>query len=197
MNRDSSHRLNPLSLACMILAGTLGPQTTSIASAQEARLEEVVVTARKRTENLMDIPDSVTAISGLAIERQNIKGLNKIGLAVPNLNLSMRTDGYPNVSIRGMGAFGMTQGVGFYLDDVQLFSDASSRFGDLSRIEVLKGPQGVLYGGSNIGGAVKYVSKKPSTEAVSGRLKGLAGGQGMVDVEGDILWYGYRQSLLF
>ena len=186
MNRHSPFRLNPLSLACMLLAGTLGPQATSIALAQEAKLEEVVVTARKRSENLMDIPESVTAISGLAIERQNIKGLNKIGLAVPNLNLSMRTDGYPNVSIRGMGAFGMTQGVGFYLDDVQLFSDASSRFGDLARIEVLKGPQGVLYGGSNIGGAVKYVSKKPSTEAVSGRLKGLAGGQGMVDVEGDI-----------
>ena len=186
MISHSSHRLHPLSVACMVLAGTLGPHATSLATAQEVRLEEVVVTARKRTENLMDIPDSITAISGLAIERQNIKGLNKIGLAVPNLNLSMRTDGYPNVSIRGMGAFGMTQGVGFYLDDVQLFSDASSRFGDLARIEVLKGPQGVLYGGSNIGGAIKYVSKMPSTEAVSGRLKGIAGGQSLIDVEGDI-----------
>jgi iron complex outermembrane receptor protein len=67
----------------MMLAGTLGPQTTSIALAQEARLEEVIVTARKRTENLMDIPESVTAISSLAIERQNIKGLNKIGLGRP------------------------------------------------------------------------------------------------------------------
>lgn len=186
MINNLPHPLRPLSVACMVLAGTLGPHTTMLATAQEARLEEVVVTARKRTENLMDIPESVTAISGLAIERQNIKGLNKIGLAVPNLNLSMRTDGYPNVSIRGMGAFGMTQGVGFYLDDVQLFSDASSRFGDLARIEVLKGPQGVLYGGSNIGGAIKYVSEMPSTEAVSGRLKGIAGGQSLIDVEGDI-----------
>ncbi|MBT6352062.1 MAG: Plug domain-containing protein, partial [Halieaceae bacterium] len=115
----------------------------------------------------MDIPESVSAISAIEVERRNIKGLNKIGLAVPNLNLSMRTDGYPNVTIRGLGAYGMTQGVGFYLDDVQLFSDASSRFGDIERIEVLKGPQGVLYGGSNIGGAVKYVSKAPSTEATS------------------------------
>ena len=125
MNRNPSYRLNPLSLACMILAGTMGPQTTSIVSAQEARLEEVVVTARKRNENLMDIPESVSAISAIEVERRNIKGLNKIGLAVPNLNLSMRTDGYPNVTIRGLGAYGMTQGVGFYLDDVQLFSDAS------------------------------------------------------------------------
>ena len=120
-----------------------------------AVLEETIVTARKREENLVDIPESVSAISGTSIDRQNIKGLNKIGLAVPNLNLSMRTDGYPNVTIRGIGAFGMTQGVGFYLDDVQLYGDASSRFGDLSRIEIMKGPQGVLYGGSNIGGAIK------------------------------------------
>ena len=59
---------------------------------------------------------------------------------------------------------------GFYIDDVQLFSDASSRFGDLERIEVLKGPQGTLYGGSNIGGAVKYVSKRPNADETSGCL---------------------------
>jgi len=186
MATHTTHRLSPLAVACMIVAGSFGPVAAPLTSAQQATLEEVIVTARKRDENLMDIPESVTAISGMAIERQNIKGLNKIGLAVPNLNLSMRTDGYPNVSIRGLGAFGMTQGVGFYLDDVQLFSDASSRFGDLARIEVLKGPQGVLYGGSNIGGAVKYVSKAPSTDGLSGRIKGLAGEQGIVDVEGDI-----------
>ena len=159
---------------------------TQFAFADTVVLEEVVVTARKRSESLMDIPESVTAISGLAIDRQNIKGLNKIGLTVPNMNLSMRADGYPNVSIRGLGAFGMTQGVGFYLDDVQLFGDASSRFGDLARIEVLKGPQGVLYGGSNIGGAVKYVSNAPSTEAISGRVKVLGGQQSIADLEGDI-----------
>ena len=83
----------------------------------------------------------------------------------------MRADGFPNVSIRGLGSFGNTQGVGFYLDDVQLFSDASSRFGDLERIEVLKGPQGVLFGGSNIGGAVKYVSKRPSADEDSVKVK--------------------------
>ena len=183
---NSSHRLHPLSVACMVLAGTLGPHASLLATAQEARLEEVVVTARKRSENLMDIPESVSAIAAIEVERRNIKGLNKIGLAIPNLNLSMRTDGYPNVTIRGVGAYGMTQGVGFYLDDVQLFSDASSRFGDIERIEVLKGPQGVLYGGSNIGGAVKYVSKAPSTESLEGRIKVLGGEQGIWDIEGDI-----------
>ena len=175
-----------LSSAVIMASLALGLDAIPSANAQASALEEVIVTARKRDESLMDIPESVSAIPAIEVERRNIKGLNKIGLSVPNLNLSMRTDGYPNVTIRGLGAFGMTQGVGFYLDDVQLFSDASSRFGDIERIEVLKGPQGVLYGGSNVGGAVKYVSKTPSTEALSGRLKVLGGEQGIWDVEGDI-----------
>ena len=182
----TSHPMHRLSLAVMAFSLGITLDGAPQALAQGAALEEVVVTARKRDENLMDIPESVSAIGALEVERRNIKGLNKIGLAVPNLNLSMRTDGYPNVTIRGLGAYGMTQGVGFYLDDVQLFSDASSRFGDIERIEVLKGPQGVLYGGSNIGGAVKYVSKAPSTEALGGRLKVMAGEQGIWDIEGDI-----------
>ena len=182
----TSHPMHRLSLAVMAFSLGITLDGAPQALAQGAALEEVIVTARKRDENLMDIPESVSAIGALEVERRNIKGLNKIGLAVPNLNLSMRTDGYPNVTIRGLGAYGMTQGVGFYLDDVQLFSDASSRFGDIERIEVLKGPQGVLYGGSNIGGAVKYVSKAPSTEAFGGRLKVMAGEQGIWDVEGDI-----------
>ena len=147
-------------------------------------LDEIIVTARKREESLLDISESVTAISGSDIDDQNIKGLDKVGLLIPNLNLAMRADGYPNVSIRGIGAFGLTQGVGFYLDDVQLFSDASSRFGDLDRIEVLKGPQGILYGGSNIGGAVKFVSKRPSSEdGFTGRIKHQTGEQGINDTE--------------
>ena len=66
---------------------------------------------------------------------------------------------------------------------MQLFSDASSRFGDLERIEVLKGPQGVLFGGSNIGGAVKYVSKRPSADENTIKVKVLAGDQNILDTE--------------
>ncbi|HIO04910.1 MAG TPA: hypothetical protein EYN08_04760, partial [Gammaproteobacteria bacterium] len=110
-------------------ASTPMAQDTGNAAANQGLLEEIIVTARKREENLMDIPESVVAISGQDIDRQNIKNLEDVGLLVPSLNLSVRADGYPNVSMRGLGAFGNTQGVGFYLDDVQVFSDASSRFG--------------------------------------------------------------------
>ena len=149
-------------------------------------VEEIIVTARKRQESLLEIPESVAALSGDQIARQSIDNLRDIGLSVPNLNLSMRTDGFPNVTIRGIGGFGNTQGVGFYLDDVQVFSDASSRFGDLDRIEVLKGPQGTLYGGSNIGGAVKFVSARPDPSGTFGRVKGRFGEQSMIDVEGAV-----------
>ena len=146
-------------------------------------IEEILVTARKREESLLEIPESLAVITGESIDRGNIKALSQIGFLVPNLNLSMRLDGFPNVSIRGLGSFGNTQGVGFYIDDTQIFSDASSRFGDLERIEVLKGPQGTLYGGSNVGGAVKFVSVRPNSEETTGKIKVLAGEQGTIDGE--------------
>ena len=173
----------------MVLAGGLQSATASAeeaAGADDSVIEEVFVTARKRTESVLEIPESIEVISGEAIARQNLTTLDDIGNGIANLNLSRRADGFPNVSIRGVGSFGNTQGVGFYLDDVQIFSDASSRFGDLERIEVLKGPQGTLYGGSNIGGAIKYVSKRPDPEAVSGRVKLRGGEQSIIDVEGSI-----------
>ena len=183
-------RTVPASVLGTLLAVFSAPlasaETGAQAQADDRYVEEILVTARKREESVLEIPESLSVITGDNITRQNIKALKDIGFKVPNLNLAMRLDGFPNVSIRGVGAFGNTQGVGFYLDDVQLFSDASSRFGDLARIEVLKGPQGVLYGGSNIGGAVKFVSARPDAEEAFGRVKVLGGQQGMIDVEGSV-----------
>ena len=180
----------PASALGALLAVFSAPPAAAESGAQgqanEGFIEEVLVTARKREESVLEIPESLSVITGDDITRQNIKDLKDVGFRVPNLNLSMRLDGFPNVSIRGLGAFGNTQGVGFYLDDVQLFSDASSRFGDLARIEVLKGPQGTLYGGSNIGGAIKFVSARPDPEETFGRVKVLGGQQGMIDVEGSV-----------
>lgn len=135
----------------------------------------IIVTARKRAETTMQVPETVTALGAQALERASIDTIDDIGLSVPNLQLSTRTDGSPNVTVRGLGGFGNTQGVGFYLDDVQLYGDASAKFGDLERIEILKGPQGILYGGSNIGGAVKFVSERPSPSAFEGKVEVKAG----------------------
>ncbi len=163
-------------------AGALLTSQTVMAQG-EALLEEIIVTARKREENVLEIPESLTTFTGDMVESANINGLEDIGLLVPNLWMSRRLDGYPNVSVRGLGGFGNTQGVGFYLDDVQLFGDASSRFGNFERIEVLKGPQGILYGGANIGGAVKFVTRRPDPEAFSGRVKASGGEDNYYDGE--------------
>ena len=172
-------------LAVALLAAPAGMLLTSpsVMAQGDTLLEEIIVTARKREENVLEIPESLTTFSGNLVESANINGLEDISLLVPNLWMSRRLDGFPNVSIRGLGSFGNTQGVGFYLDDVQLFGDASSRFGDFERIEVLKGPQGILYGGANIGGAIKFVTKRPDPEAFSGRVKVSAGEDNFYDGE--------------
>ena len=156
------------------------------ADSKAVALEEVIVTARKRSESVLQIPETINTLPAEVLERAGVTGLDDIGQLVTNLNLSVRTDGFPNVSVRGVGSFGNTQGVGFYLDDVQLFGDASARFGDLARIEVLKGPQGTLYGGSNIGGAVRFVAARPEPTEMFGHVGLTAGEQGIVDVEGSV-----------
>ncbi|MEH6583489.1 MAG: TonB-dependent receptor [Halioglobus sp.] len=122
------------------------------------------MTARKREESLMDIPQSVTAISAKTVENAGLTEMTDLGHFLPNVNLTVRSDNEPNVVIRGIGAFGNTQGVGFYMDDAQQFLDQSTLFSEVERIEVIKGPVGTLYGGSNIGGAIKYVMIEPGEE---------------------------------
>jgi iron complex outermembrane receptor protein len=104
--------------------------------------EEIVVTARKRVENLRDIPASITAISAATIEDAHITQLDDLNALVTNLNIVEAHDNTPDVTLRGVGAFGVVQGVGFYANDVQLFEGQIARPIDIERIEVLKGPQG-------------------------------------------------------
>src|SRR5882762_7570039 len=106
-------------------------------------LGEIVVTARKRSENLRDIPASITAISAATIEDAH--------------------NNTPDVVLRGVGSFGLVAGVGFYVNDVQVFEGQIARPIDIERIEVLKGPVGTLFGGANVGGAIKYVTKDPTS----------------------------------
>jgi iron complex outermembrane recepter protein len=127
------------------------------------RLLEIVVTARKRVENLRDIPASITAISAATIEDAHLTQLDDLNALVTNLNIVEAHDNTPDVTLRGVGAFGVVQGVGFYANDVQLFEGQIARPIDIERIEVLKGPQGTLFGGANVGGAIKYVTKDPTT----------------------------------
>jgi iron complex outermembrane receptor protein len=145
-----------------------GAAATPFAWAEEERsndqLELVVVTARKLQEDLQRVPAALSVLSAEQIEDTHFSTIDDLAFLVPNLNITTRADNTPDVVIRGVGAFGVTEGVGFYVNDVQLFGGQTVRAEDLERIEVLKGPQGTLYGGNNIGGAIKYITRKPSAE---------------------------------
>jgi iron complex outermembrane receptor protein len=137
-------------------------------AAANDNINQVVVTARRRAELIQDVPGAVTAISGAELEKSAIPDITALTDTVPNTTLkaSRGTNTTLTAFIRGIGqqdpVAGYEQGVGIYLDDVYLArpQGALTDIYDLERIEVLRGPQGTLYGRNTIGGAVKYVTRK-------------------------------------
>jgi iron complex outermembrane receptor protein len=133
---------------------------------------DIVVTARRRAETLVDVPIAVTAYSGEALEQQGALDITDIADTTPNVTLevSRGTNSTLSAFIRGVGqqdpVAGFEQGVGIYLDDVYLNRPQAAVLDiyDVERIEVLRGPQGTLYGRNTIGGAVKYVTRRISRD---------------------------------
>jgi iron complex outermembrane recepter protein len=147
--------------------GESAPPQAEAANA-ESGLMEITVTARKRIETVQSIPETIEAFGAQEITDAHITKIDDLGTFVSNLNITTRADNTPDVVLRGVGSFGVVSGVGFYANDVQLFDGQAVRTEDIERIEVLKGPQGTLYGGSNIGGAIKYVTKLPTDDFDAG-----------------------------
>jgi iron complex outermembrane recepter protein len=144
------------------------PASEPVAAKEETGIAEIVVTARKRAETMQSIPESIEAFGAAEISDAHVTRIDDLGNLVSNLNITTRADNTPDVVLRGVGSFGVVSGVGFYADDVQLFDGQSVRTDDIERIEVLKGPQGTLYGGSNVGGAIKYITKLPTRDFQAG-----------------------------
>jgi outer membrane receptor protein involved in Fe transport len=151
-----------------------------------ATLEEVVVTAEKRTERLQDVPVPVTAISSETLTANNEVRLQDYYASVPGLSVNASGNGQTSIAIRGITTGGTAGGggnatVGITIDDVPYGSSSVLGYSsalvpdidpaDLSRVEVLRGPQGTLYGASSIGGLLKYVTVDPSTSALTGRVQ--------------------------
>ena len=141
---------------------------------QEARerMETVTVSARRREERLQDVPLAVTAFSAKALARANIQSLADLQERVPNLTVyaSRGTNTTLTAFIRGVGqadpVWGVDPGVGIYFDDVYMARPQGALLDvfDVQRIEVLRGPQGTLYGKNTIGGAIKYISRPLAKE---------------------------------
>lgn len=165
-------------------------------------LEEVIVTAQKQEERLQDVPVPVTAIDAEVLVNSNQLRLQDYYTKVPGLGLALvGPEAAPTLAIRGLTMSGGTNPtVAMVVDEVpygstvtigNFLAAADIDPGDLARVEVLRGPQGTLYGASSLGGLLKFATVDPSTEGMSARLQA-----GMTSVEsGDDLGYNVRGSV--
>jgi len=170
----------------MALAGVAhaqDPQPARSEPSAEAAvdLDRVMVTATKRPEALADIPQSITVLGEAELERQQADNLQDYLALIPGLSLEGSTRGVSRITLRGINTGGVASTVGVYVDDVPFGSSSGLANGailagdfdtfDVARIEVLRGPQGTLYGASSLGGVLKFVTNEPSTEGFEARGK--------------------------
>lgn len=140
--------------------------------AQTAGLDEIVVTAQKREERLQDVPISITAVSGEQLENRGVGGVSGLNALAPNLMFrpAAGSNLISVISIRGsvasQPAIWFDPAVGLYLNGVYLGKSQGSVFDlvDVERVEVLRGPQGTLFGRNTEGGAINFISRQPSGE---------------------------------
>ncbi|MDP1555543.1 MAG: TonB-dependent receptor, partial [Hyphomonas sp.] len=163
--------------------------TAAPEASEERRFGPVIVTAQRREQNLLDVPLSVSAFSGDLLADLGVQTLDEVAKISPNVTLevSRGTNNTLSAFIRGVGqqdpVAGFESGVGIYLDDVYLNrpQGAVMEVYDVERIEVLRGPQGTLYGRNTIGGAVKYVTKGLSDDPTL-KVRGAYGTYNQADI---------------
>jgi iron complex outermembrane recepter protein len=184
--------IRTLALASAAWSGMVAMPVVAQDAAPQAAADDdsaaIVVTARRREETLVSVPIAVSAFSGAALERAGAIDISDLANVTPNTTLeaSRGTNSTLTAFIRGVGqqdpVSGFEQGVGIYLDDVYLNRPQGALLDiyDVERIEVLRGPQGTLYGRNTIGGAVKYVTKMLPQE-FSLKLKGTYGSYDQAD----------------
>ena len=151
--------------------------------AETLALEEVIVTAEKREQSLQEVPASISAFSSSQIEQAGWDDISQLETSIPSVSMGGDGDSRPFVFIRGVGSrkfdIGSEGSVGVFVDEIYnaRFSSALSGIVDIERIEVLKGPQGTLYGRNTIGGAVSLYTVKP-TDEFEARVKVAFGNEG-------------------
>jgi outer membrane receptor protein involved in Fe transport len=174
MRNDKKFRISTLSAA---VASTL---ISGYAAAQQVMLEEVFVTATRRTESLQDIPINITALSSTLIERDRITDLTDIARVVPGMTVvDQGPRGSDTLTVRGLNvtSIAATDGsndggdtVATYVGEIPLYIDL--KLNDMERVEVLMGPQGTLYGAGTMGGAVRYIPNRPQADTLSYQVRG-------------------------
>jgi len=189
------NRLVKSALLAGVAWGVMSPMAMAQTAPQDeaATVEDIVVTARRTEESAQRTPLALTAFSGQTLERTGAQQVTDLQGAVPNLNIvqGRGSSNSTNIYIRGVGQPDALQtfdpAVGVYVDDVYYSRIRGTQFDllDLERIEILRGPQGTLYGKNTIGGAMKLISRRPGQEF---RARGSisAGDYDLLDVQGAV-----------
>jgi len=174
-------------IASVLQAGS----ASAAESPATAGLQEIIVTAQRTETSLQETPVSITAFGSEALKERGVTSLLEISAFTPNLQVGSRSGSAGNqggYAIRGVGvnATGSSPSVGLYIDDVYFPSGSGNLLGlfDVARVEVLRGPQGTLFGRNTIGGAIQYVTVRPTTDAVSGFVEGTGGNFNRADFAG-------------
>lgn len=155
--------MNPCAIAIGLTIGMSSP-------AMSQMLEEVVVTAQKRSQSLQDVPIALSAFNATFLETTGVQNLGGLQQFTPGLDIESLAVTQPTYKIRGIGSGGLSIGtdpaVGIYTDGIYVGRSASSNveFSDIERVEVLKGPQGTLFGRNAAAGAIQIITKKPVQE---------------------------------
>src|SRR4051794_36442687 len=150
-------------------------------SASPQDSETIIITAQKRPQVLLDVPQSVTVVSGKTLELQHANSFEDYLKLVPGLQLDQSTQGQGRLILRGVNTGGVASAVGVYVDETPFGSSSGLVNGailagdfdtfDLNRIEVLRGPQGTLYGASSLSGVLRFVTNLPSTDGLMARTR--------------------------
>ena len=184
------NRIVKLAMATAILS----PFSAPFAQDQESVLEEVVVTATKRSESIQNVSTSITAVSGDALQERGIKSSQELLQTIPSTDLQLNNGSTTaNIFIRGVGTKGpgynQVSAVGVYSDEVSLNSPVVNvlQLFDIERVEVLRGPQNTLYGRNTTGGAINFISKRPEVgQAPEGYANISYGKYNQIDGEGAV-----------
>lgn len=189
--------LGAVAFAGLALAGPVQAQDAPSGAADGGGLEEIVVTAQKRAENLQTTPISISAFTAATIARTGVSNIADLAQKAPNVTFKFTApiSGASNaatVFIRGIGQsdFALTTdpGVGVYVDGVYLSRSVGGVMDvlDVERVEILRGPQGTLFGRNTIGGAISLVSKKPDLDKTGGSISITGGSRNQFYLRGDL-----------
>ena len=173
-----------LRASCLILPSIIvlfGSQAVAQQQRQEAQVEEIVVTATRVAEALSRVPISISALSQDQLAQQRIKGIDDLIKSTPGVNFTRNQNNSTNISIRGLSSSTGAGTTGIYIDDTPVHvRQANNSFStgnaypelfDIDRVEILRGPQGTLFGSGTVGGAIRFISPQPSLTTYSARAR--------------------------